>query len=106
MTGLIPLDLQLSLAGGTPLYNATLSATVNDSGAPDKCPSDVFGLQPPSGTSPNPAFSVTEILPQKYTIAIDDVGDGAVTNISVTVAASGVTYNGTNYTGAVPVTVS
>ena len=71
LTGLIPLDLQLSLAGGTPLYNATLSATVNDSGAPDKCPSDVFGLQPPSGTSPNPAFSVTEILPQKYTIAID-----------------------------------
>jgi Tfp pilus assembly protein PilX len=107
ITGLAPLALSVTV-GGAPLYGASITAVVNDSGSPDDCPADSFGLQSTSGTSPNPALSVTQVPPEQYTVTVIDHGDGQSTTVNLTVTSSGVTEGATTYPDgtAVPITAT
>ncbi len=104
ITGLAPLELQVSKSGGTPLYGATATATVQD--ATDGCPADAFGLSPTSGTSPNPALSLTEMIPETYSVKVTDPGNQQSTTVTLQVTTTGVVMGATTYPDgtAVPVT--
>jgi hypothetical protein len=104
ITGLAPLQLQVSKAG-SPFYGATASAVVKDSA--DSCPADTFGLTPTSGTTPAPALSITEVILETYTVTVVDPGNGLSTTLTLQVTATGVVDGGTTYSDgtAVPVTV-
>jgi len=103
ITGMAPLELQVT-KGGTPLYGATATATVQD--LTDGCPADTFGLSPTSGTTPNPAFSLTEVIPETYSVKVTDPGNQQSTTVNLQVTVTGVVVGGTTYPDgtAVPVT--
>jgi hypothetical protein len=104
ITGLVPLELQVVKGGGTPLYGATATATVQDSA--DSCPADTFGLSAAAGTTPSPAISLTEVIPETYSVTVTDPGNHLTTNVTLQVTSTGVVDGGTTYPDgtAVPVT--
>lgn len=104
ITGLVPLELQVSKSGGTPLYGATTNITVQD-GA-HSCPADIFGLSPTTGTTPNPAISLTEVIPETYSVTVTDPGNHMSTTFTVQVTATGVVDGATTYPDGTPVPVT
>lgn len=103
ITGLAPLELQVS-KGGSPLYGATASMSVQD-GA-DSCPADTFGLAPTSGTTPSPAISLTEVIPETYSVTVTDPGNHMSTTFTAKVTATGVVVGATTYPDGTPVPVT
>jgi hypothetical protein len=127
VTGLSTLSISVTRTGGAAFSAApSATATINDSGAPtDGCPAgdnnatgsttatghETFTL---TGYAPNPTGSTTTytsqtaLMPQTYIVAIKDPTNNSTTSFTMVVGApgTGTTYNGTNYTGAVPVVVS
>ena len=103
ITGMAPLELQVS-KGGSPLYGATATATVQD--GTNGCPADTFGLSPTSGTTPSPAVSLTQVIPETYSVKVTDPGNQQSTTVTMQVTATGVVVGATTYPDgtAVPVT--
>jgi hypothetical protein len=104
ITGMAPLELQVSKAGGTPLYGATATMSVQD-GA-DSCPADTFGLAPTAGTSPSPAISLTEVIPETYSVTVTDPGNHMSTTFTLKVTATSVIVGATTYPDGTPVPVT
>ncbi len=104
VTGLAPIELQVKTTSGSPMYNATAAAVVNDSA--DSCAADSFVLVASSGTSPNPAISLTQVPPETYTVTVTDPANGHTTAISAQVSTSAVTVSGTTYPDGTPVPVT
>ena len=103
ITGLVPLQLQVTKSG-SPLYGATANAVVKDSA--DGCPADTYGLSPASGTTPSPALSLTEVIPETYSVTVVDPGNGLSTTVTLQVTATGVVDGGTTYPDGTPVPVT